>query len=220
MAPRDPTADTEPDFGSDCWNPTREVMVNQELSTERAIEILRQSWRAQRQKDIEVWNEHLQQLQPEEDRRQRDRDNPTGSIADEESEWLPTLGLLDNQPACHVLKKLEKKEYVELWHFTAKGCQDTVLIDAATPDDTFGLANTEKDLMLPTVGTASASQKPVRDQFLSWDQLSEGQQRLLKCMKACRWKDAEVKELAKFFAKLDLHPIRSQEYGLQAVLRY
>ena len=128
MVPRDPTADTEPDFGSDCWNPTREVMVNQELSTERAIEILRQSWRAQRQKDIEVWNEHLQQLQPEEDRRQRDRDNPTGSIADEEPEWLPTPSFLDNQPACHVLEKLEKKEYVELWYFKTQSLSTPQLL--------------------------------------------------------------------------------------------
>lgn len=39
-------------------------------------------------------------------------------------------------------------------------------------------------------------------------------------MKANGWKDAEVKELATFFVKLDLHPICLQEYRSQIVLWY
>lgn len=66
MAPRDPMADIEPNFESDSWNTTREVMVNQGLLAEQATEILRQSWKAQHEKDIEAWNKHLQQPQPEE----------------------------------------------------------------------------------------------------------------------------------------------------------
>lgn len=74
--------------------------------------------------------------------------------------------------------------------------------------------------MFQSAGASSVSSKVVKDDRLTWDQWSEGKTRLLDCMRTCGWNDLEVMQLAKFFLKLDLHPIRSREYGLLAVLRY
>ena len=138
-----------------------------------------------------------------------------------EPEWLEsTPSFLDVQPARNIIKRLKKKEYIELWHFTAQGCRDAALTDLANPEGALGLVNTNDGLMLQTANASAVSQKAIKDENLSWEQLSEGKTRLLNCMDSCNWSDREIKELAKFFLKLDLHPIRSQDFGTQTVLRY
>lgn len=223
MEPRNPTANTEPDFEEEAWEVARNAIVAGGKEPAEAVEIMRQSWRTQHQRELDAWNEHVQQRRANPGPGSNNGDDAAvDTPGDERPEWLdrPTPGFLDIQPARHVLKKLEKKEYVELWHFTVQGCQDAALIDIATPDDTFGIVNTEKGLMLQTVGASSVSSKVIKDESLSWDQLSEGKRRLLDAMNSCGWSEHEVRELAKFYLSLDLHPIRSQEYRLQAILRY
>ena len=190
---------------------------------------MKQSWKTQHKRDLDVWNEHLQQRRTSPEREGSGRENTavtppntTTPVEDETPEWLnkPTPSFLDIRPAWHILKKLKKKEFVELWHFTAQGCRDAASIDLATLDDTFGLINTEKGLMLQTVGASSRSSKVVKDENLSWELLTEGKTRLITCMRTHGWSTHEVTELVKLFVNLDIHPIHSQEYGLQAVKRY
>lgn len=220
--------ETEPDFEGETWEGARNAIMEGGKSVEEAVEVLRQSWKIQHEKNLQAWNERDRQRRrspaPGDD---GGNDRPT-TIPDDTiptdgvPEWLgrPTPSFLDISPARHVLKRLEKKEFVELWHFTAQGCRDAAAIDLATPDDTLGLVNTEKGLVLQTLGASSVSSKVVKDENLSWDQMTEGRNRLLSCMSPCGWSKYEVEELARFYVKLDLHPIRSQPYGLQAILRY
>ena len=211
------------------WSATRQAIVDGGKSIEEAIEILERSWREQHEKNIEAWDEFQRRRQPSPDQnRDQEGDQPIippgdGTHSeDEPPQWLnePTPSFLDIQPARHILKRLEKREYVEIWHFTAQGCRDTAVVDLTTPDDTFGIINTERGLMLQTVGASSTSGKATKDEHLSWEQLTEGKGRLLECMGTGGWSAYEVTELAKFFFKLDMHPIRSQDYGTQTVLRY
>ena len=225
MALHDPTADTELDFEDISWEVPRNAMVNKGKTPEEAIEALRQSWRILHEKNLAAWDEHLRQQQED---LERDGNGGNGSMADtpdsptpmdDEPEWLEsTPSFIDIRPARHIMKRLKKKEYVELWHFTIQGCRDAALTDLTTPDDTFGLVNTNDGLRLQTVGASTISSKITRDENLSWEQMSEGKSRLLDCMSTSGWSNREVGELAKFFVKLDLHPIRSQEYGSQTVL--
>ena len=227
MALRDPTADTEPDFEDISWEVPRNAMVNEGKTPEEAIEALRRSWRILHEKNLAAWDEHLRQQQED---LERDGNSGNGAMADtpdsptpmdDEPEWLEsTPSFIDIRPARHIMKRLKKKEYVKLWHFTIQGCRDAALTDLTTPDDTFGLVNTNDGLRLQTVGASTISSKITRDENLSWEQMSEGKSRLLDCMSTSGWSNREVGELAKFFVKLDLHPIRSQEYGSQTVLRY
>ena len=228
MQLRDPTGDTEPDFLSDNWEGLRNVMMEEGRTEEEAIEILKRGWKAQHEKNVAAWNEQLEQRRRnlEEERNEEERRPSPPAIAgnedDEVPEWLdkPTPSFLDAQPARHVLKKLEKKEFVELWHFTIQGCHDAALIDLQAPDDTFGIVHTDKGLMLQSVGASSVSSKVTRDEDLSWEQLTEGKTRLIGCMGSCGWSEHEVKDLARFFLNLDINPIRSQQYGSQAIMRY
>jgi len=220
--------DTEPDFEDETWELARNAIVEGGKLVEEAVEVLRQSWKVQHEKHIQAWNEQVQQRRrnpaPGDD---GEGDPPTETPArtpptEEVPRWLgrPTPSFLDISPARHILKRLEKKEFVELWHFTVQGCRDAAAINLTTPDDTLSLINTEKGLMLQTVGASSVSTKVIRDENLSWDQMTEGRNRLLACMSSCGWSRYEVEELARFYVQLDIHPIWSQPYGLQAILRY
>ena len=133
---------------------------------------------------------------------------------------LPSPGFLNVKPACHVLKQLEKKEFVELWHFTTEGYRDATAIDLATPNDTFGLVNTGNCLVLQTIGAMTTSPKVIGDELLSWVQLTEAKTRMMGCLKAYGWKESEISQLILFYLSLDVHPIRSHPYSLEAVLRY
>ena len=226
MAPRNPTADTEPNFESEAWEA---AIVAGGQSVQDAINLMKQAWKTQHEKDLEAWDEYLRQRQASLEQEGNDRrnsteipPNTTTPTEDETPEWMsrPTPSFLDILPARHILKKLEKKEFVELWHFTAQGCRDAASIDLATPDDTFGLINTEKGLLLQTVGASSTSSKVIKDENLSWELLTEGKTRMITCMRSYGWSAHEVKELIRFYVNLDIHPIRSQDYGLQTIMRY
>ena len=221
---RNPTADTEPNFEDAVWNGARDAIVAGGKSPEEANQILQEGWRAQHTRDLEAWDEHLQGQQQALGQEQ-DPPNPPGDDSDEEPEapeWIsrPTPSFLDIKPARHVLKRLEKKEFVELWYFTAEGCRDTAAADLTTPDDTFGIVNTDKGLLFQTIGASSTSSKVTKDEDLSWDQLTEAKTRMVGCLKLCGWSKHEVSQMVLFYLSLDIHPIRSRPYGLKAILRY
>ena len=225
MEPRNPTEDVLPDFLSDDWEAARDAIVLGGKSVEEAAEILKQGWQTLHDKNIQTWNEHLEQRRrnqnTEEERRRADQpdNDPDG---DDPPDWLnkPTPSFLDIQPARHILKRLEKKEFVELWHFTAQGCHEAATTDLNSSEDTFGIIHTDKGVAFQSITASSTSTKVIRDEELTWDQLTEGKTRLIGCMVPCGWNKHEAKQLAGFFLELDIHPIRSQPYGLQTILRY
>ena len=121
----------------------------------------------------------------------------------------------------HILKRLETKEFIDLWHFTAQGCCEATTLELTAPENAFSFISTEKGPMLQPAGAASiSSSKVTRDEALSYDQWSEGKNQLLNCMAEHGWSAQEVNQLAKFFLNLDFHLIRSESFGLQTVLRY
>ena len=112
-------------------------------------------------------------------------------------DWLdrPTRSFLDIKPSRTVPKKLAKKEFLELWDFTAEGCRNAAAIDLATPDETFGLVNTSKGLLFQNIGASAASTKAINDENLTWNQLMEAKTRIIGYLKKCRWKSYEIEQL-------------------------
>jgi hypothetical protein len=224
MPPRDPTADAEPDFGEELWEGARNAIIEGGKTAEVAIEILRQAWAARHERDLDLWNEHLQQLRTEEGENEQVLEiipEDTQPTETEVPDWLdrPTPSFLDIRPARNVLKRLEKKEFVELWHFTVEGCRIAAAVDIATPaNTTFGLVGTDKGYLLQDVEASST--KAINDEYLTWNQLTEAKTRMIGCLKDCKWKSYEVDQLIMFYLSLDVHPIRSQPYGMEAIMRY
>ncbi|KAF9780757.1 hypothetical protein BJ322DRAFT_992033, partial [Thelephora terrestris] len=227
---RDPTLEEEPDFEGGNWSVPREALIAQGMTGEEAVAALQKSWRDNHQWNIELWNEQLLQNQEDQGQEDQDQDHPNpgnapgtrSSSVDEVPDWTsrPTPSFLDVQPARHALKRLEKKEYVELWHFTARGCQESAAIDSASPEGAINFVTTNHGVVVESVEASAMASKVVKDENLTYEQWSEGRNRLLNCMEENGWSALETKELAKFFFNLDYHSLRSQPGGLRAVLRY
>src|ERR1700753_2420911 len=231
MAPRDPSLDVEPDFESEQWNLPRGALVAQGSSVEEAVATLQKSWRDQHQINLDAWEEHIRQTQlnqqeepNQQERQDQDHIGPTTTPPrpPAESVWTnnPTPRFLDIRPSRHALKRLAKREIVELWHFTAQGCQDAANLDIVSPDETLSFVNTDKGYVLRPIGASSLASKVIKDEFLTFEQWSEGKNRLISCMPKHGWNDTETTQLAKFFLNLDLHPLRAQPNGLKAILCY
>ena len=225
MPPRNPTADVEPNFEEDHWEGARTAIMGGGKTAEEANEILRQAWKGRHERDLGIWNEHLQQLQQEggEDEQIPEVIPEHEELAETEMpDWLdkPTPSFLDIKPARNILKRLEKKEFIELWHFTAEGCRNAAAVDLASPDETFGLVNTEKGLLFQNIGASVSSAKTINDENLTWNQLTEAKMRMIGCLKDCKWKSYKIEQLMMFYLGLDFHPMHSRPYGLDVIMRY
>jgi hypothetical protein len=229
MQLRDPTTETEPNYEDAVWDAARNAIMAGGKSLEETLEILGQGWRGQHKRAVEEWNEHLRLRQQQEreqegegDREQVDLSTSERNSESEVPDWVsrPTPSFLDIKPARNILKRLEKKEFVELWYFTADGCRETSGADLLSSDD-YNLVGTGNGrIVIRSEASAATSTKAVKDEDLSWEQLTEAKTRMVGCMKACGWSQHEVTQLVMFFLSLDVHPIRSQSYGLQTIMRY
>src|SRR6201992_4141684 len=178
MAPRDPSSNVEPNFEGTEWNLTRGALIAQGSSEEEALAALQKAWRDQHLANLEIWNEHVRLHPPNQEQegqtRQEQQNLDTSAPAtviphppsDDEFDWTsrPTPVFLDIRPARHALKRLEKREFIELWHFTAQGCQDAAQLDFANLEDTFSIVNTDKGFVFQPIGASSVSSKVIKDE--------------------------------------------------------
>ena len=133
MAPQNPTADKEPDFEDKSWEGPRTAIMEGGRTAEGAIGMLRQSWRTKHDRDVASWTKHTR-LGQEAALAAREEQEAAAIPAIElpklpeksgQQDWTNsplTPSFLNIKPARHILKWLEKKEFVELWHFTTEGC--------------------------------------------------------------------------------------------------
>ena len=104
MEPRNPTEDVLPDFLSDDWEAVRDAIVLGGKSVEEAAEILKQGWQTRHDKDVQAWDEYLEQRRRDQDAEEERRwavqpENDPNS--DKPPDWInkPTPNFLDIQPA-------------------------------------------------------------------------------------------------------------------------
>lgn len=190
--------EVQPDFESEDWSLIRDALVARGKSVEEAVGILQTAWWKQHRRKLDAWNGHLKSQRLDHPSKKSIPLAPIAPPAPDNSKPgrfdRLTPNFIDIRPVCHILRKLEEKEYVDLWYFTAQGCRDAV--------------------------SPASRSKITRDEHLSYELWLEGKTRLLRCMREHGWSLCETDELAKFFLNLDIHPMKSQLYGLQAMLRY
>ena len=59
MAPRNPTADKEPDFEDESWEGPRTAIMEGGRTAEEAVGMLGQSWRTKHDRDVASWTGHM-----------------------------------------------------------------------------------------------------------------------------------------------------------------
>ena len=125
MAPRNPTADKEPDFEDESWEGPRTAIMEGGRTAEEAVGMLGQSWRTKHDRDDTSWTKQMR-LEEEAALAAREEQEAAPIPAIElpkqpeksgQQDWtnLPlTPSFLNIKPARHILKWLEKRS---LWNY-------------------------------------------------------------------------------------------------------
>ncbi|KAJ7866700.1 hypothetical protein B0H13DRAFT_1636535 [Mycena leptocephala] len=106
-------------------------------------------------------------------------------------------------------KKLDDKEYVELWYWTKEGCLDAESHRGGVEaDESFGITQVGSTLSLKPLTAYKASKKVVCDEDLSWAQLTVAKTGFLAAIEAAGWPLDHRAALASFFYAIENHETR------------
>ncbi|KAJ7208918.1 hypothetical protein GGX14DRAFT_365111 [Mycena pura] len=218
-APRltlDPALESCPDHSSADFQPIRTLLVagapaGTVFTDASAVTQLNASWGKGRDRRQVAWDTQVQA-----DAAQATHD-ATAAAAQEEVERVaaevqaaaelaaveakkPKLGIFDMtlsipgylapQISNFARKKLEDKEYIELWYWTKEGCFDA-------------------DLIIWNHSAFKASKKVVRDEDLTWAQVSIAKTGFLNALEGAGWPAEHRGAMASFFYGIENHFTRT-----------
>jgi len=239
----DPHSQVCPDFYSEIFIPTREALANAlNITAEEAAANLTATWSQHNAAQRATW-----QLQEEEDaalrqvqeladqeaalalQAQADRE-AADALKESEKKKLKmhtfdatkSIGAdIIDHPSPYAIERLKKFEYVELWYFSPEGCLDASLSQRSASEDAFGISKSDSDLMvLRPVASVRASRKSVRDELLTWDQMSIGTALFLRHITLYHWPAPAFEALSLFWYKLQNHEIRGRPNGQRILKEY
>ena len=119
-------------------------------------------------------------------------------------------------PAPFAIKKVKTMDYIELWYFTLEGIQDASRATLTAADDTFGLLRTNSGLTLQQIKATRTSRNVIRDDALTWEQISTAQHNILNA--ATSWPEKHCVVLAKFF--INLEALKATSSNPRALILY
>ncbi|KAJ6518998.1 hypothetical protein C8R45DRAFT_1048107 [Mycena sanguinolenta] len=106
-------------------------------------------------------------------------------------------------------KKVDDREYVELWYWTKEGCLDADSLRAGVEaDESFGITQIGSTLSLKPLAAFKASKKVVRDEDLTWAQLSIAKTGYLAAIEAAGWPKEHRGTISSFLYAIENHPSR------------
>ncbi|KAI0628845.1 hypothetical protein C8Q77DRAFT_1203212 [Trametes polyzona] len=114
--------------------------------------------------------------------------------------------------------RLRDLKHVDLFYFTEEGLKLAVGDSGPYGDESITLSQSDAAITLSTAPKAPRHAK--QDEHLSWDQVSKAKALFLRHAEAEGWPDEHLEVLALFFLALDNHPIRSEPFGNEVVVRY
>ncbi|KIK93190.1 hypothetical protein PAXRUDRAFT_12802 [Paxillus rubicundulus Ve08.2h10] len=196
----DPNLDVCPDYASELFAGTRARIVNAHTTEEQAILILQEIWQQQaddleereqavlckeEQRALEV---ELLKDKEEVARKEEKKKNKHKYLPILQGVGVPTESQVI--PATHVVRKLDKGEYVELWHFTNDGLDDT--LDTSTSVDPDAMVmSCLLDRLTAWVSAAAACSltKLVEDQNLIFEDFCQAAPRFVEAIQQANWPD-------------------------------
>jgi hypothetical protein len=124
-------------------------------------------------------------------------------------------------PSEHALRKLRAFDYVELWYFTPRGREETAAHAVALKSESFTITQSDSGLaLLPSRNPQTSRGTIVRDEHLSFHEMSVAKNGLIACMEKCGWEQPTICKFMDFYLLLDTHEIRDQPRGDQALVLY
>ncbi|KAG1792976.1 uncharacterized protein HD556DRAFT_1309001 [Suillus plorans] len=218
----DPNLNVCPDYASPHYANARAQLVNDNVTEEQSIQLLRTIWRAANDADIDLWEgqvevkreqrENLRRIQEEEqDRIEQERIDEEESARKEEKKkhkhkFMPIpedTGVPDEPsiiPSSYAIRKLDKGEYLELWYFT----------------------NDDGSTAWVSAAAARNASSVVDDENLSFEEFCIACPRFIAAIEEADWPQDRVRMMAFFWKNIQIHPYRSMRDPLaqKALLVY
>ncbi|KAJ6501084.1 hypothetical protein C8R47DRAFT_970620 [Mycena vitilis] len=222
-APRlttDPNIESCPDFTSAPYKTLRELIVagsaqGTALTDAEAGTQLVDGWTADRDAAVDAaalaaqseLDRAAAEAAAEAERFEADKKKPKLGNFDT---TLSIPDFLGPRPSNFAKKKLDDMEYVELWYWTKEGCIDAELSRAGVEaDESFGLTQIGSTISLKSA-SYKASKKVIRDEDLSFTQLSVAKTGFLASIATAGWPAEHRAALASFFYAIESHPSRAE----------
>ena len=233
----DPGSLVCPDHTSDEFTTLRTALVNPTRTNDEAVQLLNTIWAAKNDAEKVAWQQQLtadEATKAEAERLVKEAETAVTeaqrledeAIEKEErkknkAKYLPILDrpppegpATDTSPA--VMRKLQKGEYVHLWHFTNEGL-DSVQRDPGTSEfDAVSMVRDENgSLSLVPSASTNASRAVIDDARLLWDDFLVAIPRLVMAMEDASWPAERVEMFAKFWGALQTHRFRNSRDPLE-----
>ncbi|KAG1784777.1 uncharacterized protein HD556DRAFT_1250835 [Suillus plorans] len=240
----DPNLNICPDYASPHYANAQAQLVNDNVTEEQSIQLLRTIWRAANNADIDLWEgqvevereqrENLRRIQEEEqDRIEQERIDEEESARKEEKKkhkhkFMPIpedTGVPDEPsiiPSSYAIRKLNKGEYLKLWYFTNDGLDEAH--SKKTIDDDAMVMSTLPDGSTAWVSATAArnASSVVDDENLSFEEFCIAYPRFIAAIEEADWPQDRVRMMAFFWKNIQIHPYRSMRDPLaqKALLVY
>ncbi|KAF8798576.1 hypothetical protein BYT27DRAFT_7228338 [Phlegmacium glaucopus] len=235
-----PHLEVRPDHAGPHYNVLRNILTQNGMTLEQAIQALNESWTQNHDERVQRWDqqviddanaaeEALGQLQQEEPQAVQVPLEQDDDRAEPEKKKLKMKDFDDSttvgnyiapRPAQYALKRIEDFEYVELWYLTPEGCADATQLQLTQNDDTFGLTKVDDMVTLKSVSSLKAAKNVIPDNELSFCQMSMAKNAFIPLMTKFQWSEKAINAFAQFFTQLELHPYRQREFGERALIIY
>ena len=236
----DPHLEEMPDHMGPFYQAVRDVLIQNGMPAEQAIQALDNSWNLNHDARILAWDQRVaddaaaaQQQPPQQpplediipqaqpvpnhDTDNAERRKPKMKDFDETA----TIGdYVSPRPAQYALRQVEDFEYVELWYFTTEGCLDTMQHQLTQHDEAFGLTKVDNMVTLKSFSSLKASRNVVPDAELNFRQMSMAKNALIPLMTKYQWSEKVITAFAQLFTELELHPLHHEDFGERALIIY
>jgi hypothetical protein len=229
----DPSLDEPPVFTSAPYQALHTLLtINDQRTDEEAAAILLQSWQTAKDERLQLWREQLEadqiQAEAEQAERQLAKDTVEAAMRSDllkKRSKLPDFNdnvgapdVIPCRPSPFAIAKIAAHEYVDLWYFTPEGCQLALDAQRSTTDDTFGITKVDDTIALRSVSSVHASRHVIKDQHLTFRQMSLARLLMVDYMITYEWPQRHVEALISFFLDIESSLYRTRERGEEILL--
>ncbi|CAA7263140.1 unnamed protein product [Cyclocybe aegerita] len=190
-----------------------EAQVEQDKAAEEATEQERQAAveaeEAMKEKELQETEEANQR--EKEKRKPKVQNFTVNKVVDSVS---------DTCPSPYAIHKLRQGEYIELYYFTPEACSEAERAEQTAAKDNITFTSVGDQLFMKPAAAYKAAKKVIRDEDLTFKQLTLAKNDMLRHMGQEEWPEQHVVALSVFFFKLESHRLRKQDGGDTVVLRY
>ncbi|KAJ7658629.1 hypothetical protein DFH06DRAFT_1407036 [Mycena polygramma] len=237
----DPSLEVSPDFSSSTYQLIRTAITTaDQIDEAAAIAKLSDAWNTDRDARQIAWDAQVQDdadraAEAAAERAEEEAAAKEAAEAEAEAERkeaakkkpkLPAFdaaltapNFLQPRPSTFAKNKVAALDYIDLWYFTVEGCRDADTVRSGTAaDEAFGLTRTDDLLELKPMSSHKAAKRVVRDEDLTWSQMTVGSTGLVKEMETAGWPKEYCTAFASFYYALNSHPYRLRGTPGEAVL--